>query len=44
MASRHAVGESLRMSNASGSACPGTTMRADAFVSNWILEVFVVEA
>ena len=34
MASRQTVGESLRMSNTSGSAFPGTTMRADAFVSN----------
>ena len=33
MASRQAVGESLRMSNTSGSAYPGTTIRADAFVS-----------
>ena len=31
MASRQAVGESPRMSNTSGSAYPGTTMRADAF-------------
>ena len=34
LASRQAVGASLRMSNTSGSACPGTTMRADAFVSH----------
>ena len=34
MASRQAVGESLRMSDTSGSAYPGTKMRADAFVSN----------
>ena len=33
MVSRQAVGESLRMSNTSGSAYPGTTMRADASVS-----------
>ena len=33
IASRQAVGESLRMSNTSGSAYPGTTIRADAFVS-----------
>ena len=33
MASRQAVGESLRMSKSSGSAGPGTTIRADAFVS-----------
>ena len=34
MASQQAIGESLRMSNTSGSACPGNTMRADA---QWIL-------
>ena len=33
LASPQAVGESLRMSNTSGSAYPGTTIRADAFVS-----------
>ena len=34
MASRQAVGESLRTSNTSGLAYPGNAMRADAFVSN----------
>ena len=37
MASRQAVGESLPMSNTYGSAYPGTTIRAEAFVSEGVL-------
>ena len=33
MASQQPVGQSLRMSNTSESAYPGTTMRTDNFVS-----------
>ena len=39
MASRQAVGESLLVSNTSGSTYPGTTIRAEVFVSKGISAV-----